>query len=143
MNAYAAVEDHEAERREAIRYPVVASGRMTWTDAPGDDRSASIRTENVSERGVLLECLSTTEISPYRLVSLSLSARARAREELLPNALRHPEVQAAIYRVETPDDPHQTTLRACVCSCHQNSPAECRGPDCSRLIAARAPAPRG
>ena len=79
MNAYAAVEDHEAERREAIRYPVVASGRMTWTDAPGDDRSASIRTENVSERGVLLECLSTTEISPYRLVSRSRAARDRAK----------------------------------------------------------------
>ncbi len=83
---------------------------MAWIDATGDDRSATIRTENVSERGVLLECLSTTEIPLHRLVSLSLSARAREREEL-PNALRRPGVQAAIYRVETPDDPHQPTRR--------------------------------
>ena len=110
MSAYTAVKEAELERREAIRYPIVVSGRMTWIDATGDDRSASIRTENVSERGVLLECLSTTEIPLHRLVSLSLSARAREREEL-PNALRHPDVQAAIYRVETPDDPHQPTRR--------------------------------
>ena len=110
VNTYAAARDPEPERREAIRYPVVASGRMTWTDATGDLRSASIRTENVSERGVLLECLSTTEIPLHRLVSLSLSARAREREEL-PNALRRPNVQAAIYRVETLDDPHQPTRR--------------------------------
>ena len=105
MNAYAAVGDYEVERRE-IRHPVVVSGRMTWTDATGDDRSVCIRTENVSERGVLLECLSTTEIPLHRLVSLSLSTRARHRQEL-PNALRCPDVQAAIYRVETPDDPRQ------------------------------------
>ena len=85
MNAYAAVGDHEAEGRD-IRHPVVVSGRMTWTDATGDDRSVRIRTENVSERGVLLECLSTTEIPLHRLVSLSLSTRARHRQEL-PNHL--------------------------------------------------------
>ena len=105
VNAYTAVGDPEAEGRE-IRHPVVVSGRMTWTDATGDDRSVRIRTENVSERGVRLECLSTTEIPLHRLVSLSLSTRARHRQEL-PNALRRPDVQAAIYRVETPDDPHQ------------------------------------
>ena len=60
--------------------------------------------------GVLLECLSTIEIPLHRLVSLSLSARAREREGL-PNALRRPEVQAAIYRGETPDDPRQRTRR--------------------------------
>ena len=60
---------------------------MTWTGAIGDERSAGIRTENVSERGVLLECLSDTAIPIYRLVSLSLSPRARERKEL-PNALR-------------------------------------------------------
>ena len=83
---------------------------MTWTDAAGDDRSTSFHTENARERGVLIECLSTTEIPLHRLVSLSLSARARKREELL-NALRRSEVQAAIYRAETPDDPHQPTRR--------------------------------
>ena len=105
MNAYTAVGDHEAEGRE-IRHPVVVSGRMTWTDAQGAARSANIRIENMSEVGALVECLSTREIPLHRLVSLSLSARARERKEL-PNALRRPDVQAAIYRVETPDDPHQ------------------------------------
>ena len=50
---------------------------MTWTDARGATRSASIRTENVSELGALVECLSTTEIPLHRLVNLPLSARAR------------------------------------------------------------------
>ena len=83
---------------------------MTWTDAKGAARSASIRIENVSELGVLVECLSSTEIPLHRLVSLSLSPRARALTEL-PNALRRRDVQAAIYRVETPADPHQPTRR--------------------------------
>ena len=81
---------------------------MTWTDASGAARSASVRTENMSELGVLVECLSTTEIPLHRLVSLSLSARARERKDL-PNALRRRDVQAAIYRVETPADPRQPT----------------------------------
>ena len=83
---------------------------MTWTDAKGSARSASIRIENVSELGLLVECLSSTEIPLHRLVSISLSPRARALLEL-PEALRHQDVQAAIYRVETPADPHQPTRR--------------------------------
>ncbi len=83
---------------------------MTWTDATGADRSANVRIENVSELGVLLECLSTTKIPLHRLVSLSLSARARERKTL-PNALRRRDVQAAIYRVETPADLRQPTRR--------------------------------
>ena len=81
---------------------------MTWTDALGDERSARVRTENVSERGVLLECLSDTAIAIYRLVNLSLSPRAHERTEL-PNALRTPEVLAAIYRVEAPEHPREQT----------------------------------
>ena len=88
----------------------MVAGRLTWTDASGDDRSASIRTENISERGVLLECLSETAIPMYRLVSLSISARVRKRTDL-PNALRTPEVLAAIYRVGAPDDPREQRRR--------------------------------
>ena len=83
---------------------------MTWTDTTGATRSASISIENVSEHGVLIECLSWTEIPLHRLVSLSLSPRARTLTQL-PNALRRPDVQAAIYRAETPSDPHQPTRR--------------------------------
>ena len=83
---------------------------MTWTDAAGAIRSASIRTENVSELGALVECLSTTAIPLHRLVNLSLSARARQTRGL-PTALRRAGVQAAIYRVETPSDRHQPTRR--------------------------------
>ena len=83
---------------------------MTWTDATGAARSASIRIENAGERGVLVDCLSSTEIPLHRLVSLSLSARAR-QSDTLPNALRRQNVQAAVYRVEKPVDPHQPTRR--------------------------------
>ena len=80
--------------------------RMTWTDASGGTRSASIRTENVSALGALVECLSSTEIPVHRLVSLSLSTRAHDQKEL-PSALRHPNIQAAVSRVATPTDPYQ------------------------------------
>ena len=83
---------------------------MTWTDGTGATRSARISIDNVSELGVQIECLSSTEIPLHRLVSLSLSQRARTLT-LLPNALRRPNVQAAIYRAETPADPHQPTRR--------------------------------
>jgi hypothetical protein len=83
---------------------------MTWTDASGDERTASVRTENISERGVLLECLADTVIAIYRLVSLSLSPRAHERQEL-PSALRTPKVLAAIYRVEAPEDLREQTRR--------------------------------
>ena len=81
---------------------------MTWTAAA--TRSASIRTENVSELGGLVECLSTTAIPLHRLVALSLSVRARQTSGL-PTALRRTGVQAAIYRVGTPTDRHQPTRR--------------------------------
>lgn len=83
---------------------------MTWTDASGDERLARVRTENVSERGVLLGCLSDTAIAIYRLVSLSLSPPAHERKKL-PSALRTPEVLAAIYRVVAPEDPREQTPR--------------------------------
>ena len=83
---------------------------MTWTDTSGDERTASVRTENVSERGVLLECLAHPVIAIYRLVSLSLSPRAHQRKELA-SALRTPKVLAAIYRVEAPEDPREQTRR--------------------------------
>jgi len=91
-----------------VRSPNVAAGRMTWTAAA--TRSASIRTENVSELGGLVECLSTTAIPLHRLVALSLSVRARQTSGL-PTALRRTGVQAAIYRVGTPTDRHQPTRR--------------------------------
>ena len=110
MNTSPALTHHDSERRDATRSPMVATGRMTWTDATGAARSANIRIENMSEVGALVECLSTREIPLHRLVSLSLSARAR-EQKVLPNALRRRDVQAAIYRVETPADPHQPTRR--------------------------------
>ncbi len=110
MSTYPASAQHEPERRVVTRAPVVATGRMTWTEATGAARSANVRIENMSELGALVECLSTTAIRLHRLVSLSLSARDRQRKEL-PNALRHRDVQAAVYRTETPADPHQPTRR--------------------------------
>ena len=107
---------HELERRDARRYPIIASGRMLWTDANGAAHSASIRSENVSELGLLVECFSSTEIPLHRLVGLSLSLPAGALTEL-PNALRQRDVQAAIYRSSRrPTPPSRRDATRCVCS---------------------------
>ncbi len=105
-----AVADYTPERRTAERVPIAVSGRLSWTDGSGAPRSADIRTENVSERGLLVDCLSSTDIPLHRLVSVSLLARDR-RLTALPRTLQDRHTPAAIYRIEPPRDPHRATRR--------------------------------
>jgi hypothetical protein len=87
------VEERAAERR-AISVP----GRLTWRDAEGTSRFAIVRTRNVSDTGVLLECRSGNPIPLHRLVTFHVERSASERAQL-PSALQRTGMSAAVYRV--------------------------------------------
>ena len=73
--------------------------RLTWRDASGAMRFASVVTRNVSETDVFVECQTPTSIPLYRLVYLQLE-RGQQDSPDLPTALRkHERVLSAVYRV--------------------------------------------
>ena len=83
------------ERSE--RRPLVLPGRVTWKDARGTMRFASVTTRDVSESGVFIEWRESTSIPLYRLVSLQIERDAR-NVEGIPPALRSGRVLSAVYR---------------------------------------------
>ena len=83
---------HRATRR-AIALP----GRLTWKDARGTTRFASVVTRNVSETGVFIEWSESTSIPLFRLVTFQLERDARNAEGL-PAVLRAGKVLSAVYR---------------------------------------------
>ena len=52
-------------------------GQIVWKDARGTTRMASVVTRDVSEHGVLVDCLSGTPIPLYRLVHFQVDREAR------------------------------------------------------------------
>ncbi|MDA1094188.1 MAG: hypothetical protein O3A25_13095 [Acidobacteria bacterium] len=102
--------DYTSERRTADRVPIAVSGRLSWTDANGAARSAEIRTENVSARGLLVDCLSSANLPMHRLVGVSLSTGDRA-VKALPRSLRNRHAPAAIARIQPPRDPNRASCR--------------------------------
>jgi hypothetical protein len=91
-------------QRVAERRRVSVAGRLTWRDASGTLRFASVITRDVSDRDLFVECQVPASIPKYRLVHFQVERTARDSREL-PGVLRHGKVLAAIYRV----GPHQTT----------------------------------
>ena len=83
--------------RSAERRPLVLSGRVTWKDARGTMRFASVVTRDVSDTGVFIEWSESTSIPLYRLVTLQLERDARNADGL-PVALRTGKVLSAVYR---------------------------------------------
>lgn len=83
--------------RSAKRHPLVLPGRVTWKDARGATRFASVITRDVSETGVFIEWNESTSIPLYRLVTFQLERDARNAEGL-PHALRMGKVLSAVYR---------------------------------------------
>lgn len=73
-------------------------GRVTWRDARGMNRFATVVLRDVSEQGAYLECRASDPIPLYRLVYLQLEREARDHA-LLPQPLRDGRVLAAVYRV--------------------------------------------
>ena len=87
------------EQRGAPRFAIALSGRLTWKDTDGSQRTARIRTRDISQTGAFVECISGCGPIPlYRLVDLRLDESARD-QEAVPSSLKQPRVPAAIYRV--------------------------------------------
>src|SRR5215216_6731801 len=73
--------------RSAERRPLVLPGRVTWKDARGATRFASVVTRDVSDTGVFIEWGESASIPLYRLVTFQLERDARNADGL-PYALR-------------------------------------------------------
>lgn len=84
--------------RRAERRRLTLSGRLTWRDARGIPRFASVLTRDVSEGGVYLECRGGEPIPLYRLVYLQLEREERDAVEL-PATLKDGRVLSAVTRV--------------------------------------------
>ena len=83
--------------RRSERQSIALPGRVTWKDARGTTRFASVVTRNVSETGVFIEWSESTSIPLYRLVTFQLERDARNADGL-PMALRVGKVLSAVYR---------------------------------------------
>jgi hypothetical protein len=84
--------------RRSARQPLNVTGRLTWRDARGVQRFASVTTRDISEEGVYLECRSGEPIPLYRLVYLQIERDERRMMDL-PPVLRDGRVLSAVYRV--------------------------------------------
>ena len=87
-----------ASRRRSDRAEVRVAGRLTWRDARGTTRFATVVTRDVSEQGVYLEVRGGQAIPLHRLVYLQLEREARELN-MLPPALQDGRVLSAVYRV--------------------------------------------
>jgi hypothetical protein len=87
-----------SEKRASERRRLEVPGQIVWKDARGTTRMASVVTRDVSEHGVLVECLSGTPIPQYRLVYFQVNRDSRCGAEL-PAALRKNSVLSAVFRV--------------------------------------------
>ena len=90
-----------SNKRTTERRPVAVPARLTWKDARGATRFATVVARNVSEFGVYVECHSPVSIPMYRLVQLQLE-RGGSESSGLPAALRQGRVLSAVYRVSPP-----------------------------------------
>ena len=86
--------------RERIghRRRVSVAGRLTWRDAGGTLRVASVVTRDVSDLDVFVECQVPTSIPLYRLVHFQVETPGGHSGEL-PPVLQHGKVLTAVYRV--------------------------------------------
>jgi hypothetical protein len=84
--------------RRSERRSLVLPCRVTWKDARGTMRFASVVTRDVSDTGVFIEWNESTSIPLYRLVTFQLERDAR-HADAVPPALRNGKVLSAVYRV--------------------------------------------
>ena len=80
--------------RRKLRVP----GRLTWRDASGALRVASVVTRDVSDVDIFVECQVPASIPLYRLVHFQVERTARASSDL-PEALQQGKVLSAVYRI--------------------------------------------
>jgi hypothetical protein len=87
-----------AAPRAATRQRVAIPARLTWKDASGAVRFASVTTRDVSESGAFVECAAQAPIPLFRLVHLQLEVAS----PLAPAHLHGSRTLAAVWRVESP-----------------------------------------
>lgn len=85
-------------KRSSERLAIIVPARITWKDASGAVRFASVTTRDISEAGVFVECEAGAAIPLYRLVHLQLERSAGANNQL-PSKLREGRVLSAVWRV--------------------------------------------
>ena len=85
-------------QRLAERRSVSVPARLTWKDASGAVRFASVMTRDVSDAGVFVECEAGAAIPLYRLVHLQVERSTRNADQL-PSRLREGRVLSAVWRV--------------------------------------------
>ena len=114
--------------RERIgqRRKVRVSGRLTWRDASGTLRFASVVTRDVSDVDAFVECQVPTSIPLYRLVHFQVERPARGSAEL-PAVLKQGKVLCAVYRIgpykSSTGTPQGYALRLLVEPCRVRTPA--------------------
>lgn len=84
--------------RVAERRVLSVPARLTWKDASGAVRFASVMTRDVSDAGVFVECEAGAAIPLFRLVHLQVERTTRGAEQL-PSRLREGRVLSAVWRV--------------------------------------------
>jgi hypothetical protein len=86
------------QNRIGHRRQIRVQGRLTWRDASGTLRFASVVTRDVSDVDAFVECQVPASIPLYRLVHFQIESNARDCGDL-PAALQQGKVLSAIYRV--------------------------------------------
>ena len=86
------------QQRIGERRRVCVPGRLTWRDASGTLRFASVVTRDVSDVDVFVECQVPASIPLYRLVHFQIERPARDCDDL-PRVLQQGKVLSAVYRV--------------------------------------------
>jgi hypothetical protein len=87
-----------AQQRIGHRRRVRVPGRLTWRDASGTLRFASVVTRDVSDVDAFVECQVPASIPLYRLVHFQIERPARDCDDL-PAVLQQGKVLSAVYRV--------------------------------------------
>ena len=77
---------------------LAVAARLTWKDAGGAVRFTSVRTREVSETGVVVECEGSVSLPLYRLVHVQVEKTARDVSGL-PQQLRDGRVLSAVWQV--------------------------------------------
>lgn len=88
----------KTSQRSTQRRAICVPARITWKDASGAVRFASVMTRDVSDTGVFVECEAGAAIPLYRLVHLQVERSTRGAEQL-PSRLREGRVLSAVWRV--------------------------------------------
>ena len=88
---------HVQTERVSERRNVSVPARLTWKDASGAVRFVSVKTRDISDAGVFVECEAGAAIPLYRLVHLQVE-RSFSHADQLPSRLREGRVLSAVWR---------------------------------------------